>query len=76
MRRDDRSVSESCGFFVVHDGLEPVDQVETCKCSDLGYERNTVRCRDCGTVYGVAAIKTFRSGWSRMSWQVDFGSAV
>jgi hypothetical protein len=71
MRRDDRSVTTPCGFVVTDLGRSAEDE-ETCECPSMIYVRNTVCCRDCGTVYAVAGLQTFRSGWSKMSWQTAF----
>lgn len=73
MRRDNRQCTESSGCFVTDEGHADLVGAETCRCSDMGYERNMLVCRDCGTVYGVAQFKAFKSGWSRLSWAVDFG---
>lgn len=74
MRRDDRSVTQSTGYFLTPEGADDMRSAEVCLCPSPRYERNALVCPECGTVYGVATIKTFRSGWSRMQWEVDFSS--
>lgn len=70
MRRDDRSVTRPCGFFVDHSADAEVDWDATCECPELSYQRNLLMCRECGTVYAVAQMQTFRSGWTKLAWSV------
>lgn len=82
MDRDTRRIASCREYWPMPDKLVPdrvsdpfYDEVETCTCPDVTYSRNVVHCPQCGTVYAVGTIRTYRSGWSRMAWEVDFDSA-
>lgn len=78
MRRDARSLAEDRSYWPItsttSEEWDPTrwELTDTCDCPQLKYERNTLVCVDCGTVYGVAQLKTYRSGWSKMAWAVCF----
>jgi lysyl-tRNA synthetase class I len=52
---------------------QAIEDAEVCRCPVVRYERNLLCCADCHTVYGVAEHTNFRSGWSKLTWKVDFG---
>ena len=51
--RDGLSIDSPCGYVVDHSGDWEIDWSERCHCSDLLVFDGAVRCRECGTVYGV-----------------------
>lgn len=80
--RDGISVLESARLFWPETSARENDlypchwaDVQTCECSEIVHQRNTLVCKECGTIYGVARFQSFRSGWSRLAWEVDFGVA-
>jgi hypothetical protein len=79
MRRDRTSVLDQARLYwpkrstiVEDEDAEDWTALQTCTCPTLVNTRNLLVCFDCGTVYGVAVFKSYRSGWSRMVWQVEF----
>jgi hypothetical protein len=51
--RDVRSIDASCGFVVTAQGREALEMSQGCDCCDLLVVDGALRCRECGTVYGV-----------------------
>lgn len=44
----------------------------SCECGTIRFRRNLVQCINCGTVYGVARVSSYKGGWTRIVWDVDF----
>jgi hypothetical protein len=51
--RADASIDAPCGFVVTLEGLDILQEHERCECQDLLAWDGALRCRECGTVYGV-----------------------
>ena len=47
------SIDVPCGYVVTDDGHDVLVDYEPCDCSDLLVFDGALRCRECGTVYGV-----------------------
>lgn len=79
MHRDRRMVAEDRSYWPVWENTleraftEDPDDVETCTCPELRFSANVLHCPICGTIWAVAMVKSYRSGWSRLSWEVCLG---
>jgi diaminopimelate epimerase len=82
MHRDVRSLASERRYVTTspqeaaETGVGHWRDVDTCHCGMIVHERNLLVCQDCGTVYGVAQVKTYRSGWSKMQWTVEFDDGL
>lgn len=62
------SIDAPCGFVLTDDGRQLLSDNEHCCCEDLLVYDGLMRCRECGTVYGVvwgfnrSPRRAFRNG--------------
>ena len=47
------SIDVPCGYVVTAQGLSDLVDSERCECEDLLVYDGLMRCRECGTVFGV-----------------------